>query len=153
MPDTILFAARLSRGLTLLTQGTTYDLTTQQYLNPSDWKDRGLTGFVVDDHVMIAQDEQAKADEVWCYTLGLSKFGVDELETFSPRGTSDRAAKELLAESAQEILRNGQSPKVGTVLVLPTLGRTVTIANHRTAAPTGRMLGFRQVLTEPRGNY
>lgn len=152
MPDTILFAARLSRGLTLLTQGTAYDMTTQQYLNPSDWKDRGLTGFVVDDHVMIAQDEQARADEVWCYTLGLSKFGLDELETFFPRGTSDRAAKELLVESAQEILRNGQSPKVGTVLVLPTLGRPVTIANHRTAAPTGRVLGFRQVLAEPRGN-
>ena len=86
MPDTILFAARLSRGLTLLTQGTAYDLTTQQYLNPSDWKDRGLTGFAVDDHVMIAQDEQVKANEIWCYTLGLSKFGIDELEMFLPRG-------------------------------------------------------------------
>jgi hypothetical protein len=88
---------------------------------------------------------------VWCYTLGLSKLGLDELETFFPRGTSDREAKGLLAESAQEILRNGQSPKVGTVLSI--LGRTVTIANHRTAAPTGRMLGFRQVQDKSRGNY
>lgn len=145
MPDTILFAARLSRGLTLLTQGTAYDLTTQQYLNPSDWKDRGLTGFAVDDHVMIAQDEQAKANEIWCYTLGLSKFGIDELEMFFPRGTSDRTAKELLAESAYEMIRIGQSPKVGTVFILPILSRTITIANHRTAAPTGRMLGFREL--------
>jgi hypothetical protein len=145
MPDTILFAARLSRGLTLLTQGTAYDLTTQQYLNPSDWKDRGLTGFVVDDHVMIAQDDQAKVDEVWCYTLGLSKFGMDELEMFLPRGTSDQMAKEVLAEAANEMIRDGQSPKIGTALHLPILSRTLRIANHRTAAPTGRMLGFREL--------
>ena len=145
MPDTILFAARVSRGLTLLTQGTAYDLTTQQYFNPSDWKDRALTAFVVDDHVMIAQDDQAKADEVWCYTLGLSKFGIDELETFLPRGTSDRAAKEFLAEAAFEMIRIGQSPKIGTAFHLPILSRTIRIANHRTAAPTGRMLGFREL--------
>ncbi|HSC56448.1 MAG TPA: hypothetical protein VLC51_04565 [Nitrospira sp.] len=145
MPDTILFAARVSRGLTLLTQGTAYDLTTQQYFNPSDWKDRGLTAFVVDDHVMIAQDDQTKADEVWCYTLGLSKFGIDELETFLPRGTSDRAAKELLAEAAFEMIRIGQSPKIGTAFHLPILSRTIRIANHRTAAPTGRVLAFREL--------
>jgi len=145
MPDTILFAARISRGLTLLTQGTAYDITTQQYLNPSDWKDRALTAFVVEDHVMIAQDDQTKADEVWCYTLGLSKFGIDELEMFLPQGFPDRTAKEVLAESAQEIIRIGQSPKVGASFDLPLLSRTITISNHRTAAPTGRMLGFREL--------
>ncbi|HKE60879.1 MAG TPA: hypothetical protein VKB33_00315 [Nitrospira sp.] len=145
MPDTILFAARISRGLTLLTQGTAYDITTQQYLNPSDWKDRALTAFVVEDHVMIAQDDQTKADEVWCYTLGLSKFGIDELEMFLPQGVPDRTAKEVLAESAQEIIRIGQSPKVGASFDLPLLSRTITISNHRTAAPTGRMLGFREL--------
>ena len=152
MPDTILFAARLSRGLTLLTQGTAYDITTQQYLNPSDWKDRALTAFIVDDHVMIAQDDQTKADEVWCYTLGLSKFGIDELEMFLPRGTSDRTARELLAETASEVIRIGQSPKIGTTVQLPVLSRTVSIANHRTADPTGRMLGFREVQTSPPSN-
>lgn len=145
MPDTILFAARISRGLTLLTQGTAYDITTQQYLNPSDWKDRGLTAFVADDHVMIAQDDQTKPEEVWCYTLGLSKFGIDELETFQPRGLSDRSAKELLTESAHEMIRIGQSPKVGMALRLPILGSTIRIVNHRTAAPIGRMLSFREI--------
>jgi hypothetical protein len=145
MPDTILLGARIARGLTLLTQGTAYDITTQQYLNPSDWKDRGLTGFVVDDHVMIAQDDHAKADEIWCYTLGLSKFGIDELETFLPRGTPERTARELLAEAANEMIRSGQSPKVGTAFHLPLLGRTIKIANHRTDAPAGRMLGFREL--------
>jgi len=145
MPDTILFAARISRGLTLLTQGTAYDITTQQYLNPSDWNDRGLTAFVADDHVMIAQDDQTKPDEIWCYTLGLSKFGMDELETFQPRGLSERPAKELLAESVHEMIRIGQSPKVGSAFHLPILGSTIRIVNYRTAAPIGRMLSFREI--------
>lgn len=145
MPDSILFAARLARGLTLLTQGTAYDITTQQYLNPSDWKDHGLTAFVAVDHVMVAQDDQTKPDETWCYTLGLSKFGIDELETFQPKGLSDRAAKELLVECAHEMIRIGQTPKVGSVFHLPILGRTIRITNHRTAAPIGQMLSFREV--------
>jgi hypothetical protein len=145
MPDTIVFAARMARGLTLLTQGTAYDITTQQYLNPSDWKDRNLAGFILEDHVMIAEDDQAKASEVWCYTLGLSKFDLDELEMFLPRGTSDRPAKELLAEAAYEMIRVGQSPKIGTAIHLPISSRTISITNHRTAAPTGRMLAFREV--------
>ncbi|HKT35722.1 MAG TPA: hypothetical protein VJR03_12930 [Nitrospira sp.] len=145
MPDSLLLAARLARGLTLLTQGTAHDIATQQYLNPSDWNDRALSHFVVDDHVLITEDDQGEANEIWCYTLGLTKFGIDELETFFPRGISDRAAKELLAETASELIRLGQSPKVGTALSLPILNRTVTIAGHRTAAPTGRMMGFRHV--------
>jgi hypothetical protein len=145
MPDTILFAARLCRGLTLLTQGTAYDVTTQQYLNPSDWKDRPLTEFVIADHILVAQDDQTGSDPVWSYTLGLSKFGLDELETFQPRGLSERSAREFLTESAHEMIRIGQSPKVGAALSLPTLGRTLRVANHRTAAPLGRMLSFREV--------
>lgn len=145
MPDTVLFAARLARGLTLLTQGTAYDITTQQYLNPSEWNDRRLTGFVVGDHVVIAEDDQAKPDEVWSYTLGLSKFGIDELESFRARGLSDQSAKELLTESASEMLRIGQSPKVGAAFHLPLLGRTIRIANYRTASPIGRVLSFREV--------
>jgi hypothetical protein len=145
MPDTLLLAARLARGLTLLTQGTAYDIITQQYLNPSDWQDRSLTAFVPDDHVMIAQDDQANPGMAWCYTLGLSKFGLDELEMFLPRGMPDREAKALLAESAQEVIRAGQTPKVGASFDLPFLSRTITIANHRTAAPGGRMLAFREL--------
>ena len=145
MPDTLLFAARLARGLTLLTQGTAYDITTQQYLNPSDWQDRSLTAFLADDHVLIAQDDQAKPGVIWCYTLGLSKFGYDELETFLPQGLPDQAAKELLSESVQEIIRLGQSPKVGASVHLPLSSRMITISNHRTAAPGGRMLGFREL--------
>jgi len=145
IPDTLLLAARIARGLTLLMQGTAYDIITQQYLNPSDWQDRSLTAFMADDHILVTEDDQAKPDALWCYTLGLSKFGYDELETFIPQGVSDRTAKAILAEAVQEVIRLGQSPKVGASLALPLSDRTVTIANHRTAAPGGRMLGFREL--------
>ncbi|HEY7128536.1 MAG TPA: hypothetical protein VH332_02625, partial [Nitrospira sp.] len=145
IPDTLLLAARIARGLTLLMQGTAYDIITQQYLNPSDWQDRSLTAFMADDHILVTEDDQAKPEALWCYTLGLSKFGYDELETFIPQGVSDRTAKAILAEAVQEVIRLGQSPKVGASLALPLSDRTVTIANHRTAAPGGRMLGFREL--------
>lgn len=145
MPDTILFAARLAKGLTLLSQGTAYDLATQAYVNPSDWQNRSLAGFVIDDHLTITQDDSTAPDLVWCYTLGLSKFGVDEIETFQPKGLPESTARELLTESAHEVLRLGQSPKVGAAFRLPLLGCTIRIVNYRTAAPAGRMLNFREI--------
>jgi hypothetical protein len=145
MPDLVLFAARLARGLTLLTQGTAYDVTTQAYVNPSDWQNRTMTSFLADDHVAIVHDDQIKPDHIWCHTMGLTKFGLDEIETFYGKGIPEGAAKDLLTESATELLRIGQSPKVGTAFRLPLLGRTIRIVNYRTAAPTGRMIGFREL--------
>lgn len=145
MPDTILFAARLARGLTLLTQGTAYDVTTQAYLNPSDWQNRALTGFLVDDHLSIVHDDTSRPDRVWSYSLGLTKFGLDEIELFQGKGLPESTSKELLTEAANELLRMGQSPKVGTAFSLPLLGRTIRVVNHRTAAPAGRMVGFREL--------
>jgi hypothetical protein len=57
----------------------------------------------------------------------------------------DQVSKDILTESAQEIIRTGHTPKVGASFDLPFLSRTVTISNHRTAAPGGRMLGFREL--------
>ncbi len=148
MPDTVLFAARLARGLTFLTQGTAYDVTTRDYLNPSDWQDRPLTAFILDDHVAITHDDTTRTDQVWSYSLGLGKFGLDEIETWQGKGLSDGTARELLTESANELLRLGQSPKVGADVHLQLLGRTVRIVNYRTAAPAGRMLGFRELRTQ-----
>jgi hypothetical protein len=145
MPDLVLFAARLARGLTLLTQGTAYDVTTQAYVNPSDWQNRTMTSFLANDHLTIVHDDQTKPDQVWCHTMGLTKFGLDEIETFYGKGLPESAAKDLLTESATELLRIGQSPKVGTAFRLPLLGRTIRIVNYRTAAPTGRMIGFREL--------
>ena len=147
MPDYILLGARLARCLTLLSQGTAYDVMTQAYINPSDWQPRTLGSFVLDDHVSIVHDDTSQPDRVWSYSLGLSKFGLDEVEMFTAKGLPESAAKELLAESASELLRAGHSPKVGAVLDLPLLGRSVRIRNYRTAAPAGRMLGFRELQT------
>jgi hypothetical protein len=145
MPDMVLFTTRLARGLTLLTQGTAFDVTTRGYINPSDWQNRPLTEFTLDDHLTFTHDDTSKPEQIWSYSLGLSKFGLDEIETMQGKGLPEIAARELLVESAHELLRLGQSPKVGTDLPLPLLGRTIWIVNYRTAAPTGRMLGFREV--------
>ena len=145
MPDTVLFAARLARGLTLLTQGTAHDITTQQYVNPSDWQDRPLTHFVAADHVPVMQTDDEDGSRIWHYTLGLSKFGMDELETFAPRGLPDSHAQELLRETMSELLGTGHPLKVGNQLRLSLLGQAIQIANYRTAAPAGRTLSFREI--------
>lgn len=145
MPDVILVAARLARGLTLLTQGTAFDLTTQQYLNPSDWQDRPLAHFVMADHVPVLQADDEGGNRSWCYTLGLSKFGLDELETFFPRGLPDTQARKLLAEMMSELVGTGQPLKVGSQLRLTLLGQTIKVENYRTAAPAGRTLSFREI--------
>jgi len=149
IPDTILFAARLAKGLTLLTQGTAYDITTNQYVNPSDWQDRPLTDFIVGDHIPIIQADDEPTSRTWCYTLGLSKFGVDELEIFLPRGLPDQPSRDLLRETADELTRIGQSPKIGGHIHVGVLGQNVEIVNHRTAAPNGRMLSFREIRPLP----
>jgi hypothetical protein len=149
MPDTILLAARLARGLTLLTQGTAYDITTNQYVNPSDWQDRPLTQFILSDHIPIMQTDDEQSHRSWCYTLGLSKFGVDELEMFIAPGLPDQPVRDLLGHTADELIRTGQSPKVGSRIRVDLLDQSVAIANHRTAAPAGRMLSFREILPLP----
>ena len=145
MPDTILLAARLARCLTLLSQGTAHDVLTQAYINPSDWQQRLLTSFVLDDHVSIVHDDTSHDGLIWSYSLGLSKFGLDEVEMFTEKGLSENNANELLSATVGELLRIGHSLKVGTSLDLTQLGRTLHVRNHRTASPAGRMLGFREL--------
>ncbi len=143
--DTILFAARLARGLTLLTQGTAFDVAMHSYLNPSDWLDHSLAYFVFRDHITVTQGEGMTDDQEWLHTLGMSKFGLDEVETFQPKGLPSGDLIEVLTEAADEILRAGHSPKVGTQVRLSLIGRTVEVVKHRTASPTGRMVGFREL--------
>lgn len=142
MPDTVLFAARLAKGLTLLSQGTAYDVTTQAYLNPSDWQDRPLASFRTGDHVTIMQTETTDGRE-WLYTVGLKKFGLDEVELFQPAGLSTTTAKEQLAQIAEALTRQGQVPKVGSTFAASDL--SVHVLKHRTAAPAGIQLVLREV--------
>lgn len=132
--DLVLHAARLARGLTLLTEGTAYDLRSQAYLNPSDWKDKSLEHFMTGDHVTVEQGEPTEAGLERFHTRGLTKFGLDELETFRPRGLSSRPIMERLAEAADELIRLGRSPTVGASVPLPLSGATIQILRHRTVA-------------------
>jgi hypothetical protein len=142
MPDTILFAARIAKGLTLLSQGTAYDVTTQAYLNPSDWQDRPLGVFRTGDHVTIMQTETDDGRD-WLYTVGLKKFGLDEVELFQPAGLSTVSAKEHLATIADELTRQGHVPKVGSTFTASDL--SVQVLKHRTASPAGIQLVLREV--------
>lgn len=142
--DLVLHAARLARGLVLLTDGTAYDLVTATYLNPSDWTDRRLDQFVTADHITVSQAD-SHPEKDWFYTKGLSKFGLDELETFRPKGLPARSVLESLAAIAEAILLSGRSPNVGASVPLESLGLTVTVQHHRTASPSNPPLTLREI--------
>ena len=148
--DTVLVAARLARGLTLLTLGTAFDVASQEYLKPSDWNDRPLEVFVTADHVTVQHSETDDHSFEWFYTLGLTKFGLDELEVIQPRGLPDRETIALLHCAADAVLRKGHNQKVGCTMDLHALAHTIRFIKHRTAAPTGRMMAFRQISTDLR---
>ena len=147
--DTVLIAARLARGLTLLTQGTTFDVICQEYLNPSDWNDRPLNVFQVRDHITVQHNEADEHSSDWFHTLGLSKFGLDELEAIQPRGLPETATIALLTAAADGVLRAGHNQKIGSSLDLTALAQTIRFIKHRTAAPAGRTVTFREITTSP----
>lgn len=144
-----LHAARIARGLALLSQGTSYDVLTQQYFNPSDWRDRDLSGFLVRDHITIRQTEAEDAKEEWFSTQGLTKFGLDELEIFRPRGLSGTPIIETLTDISDVLIRQGQIPKVESVVPLPELELSLRIRRHRTASVGGVMISLREISWEP----
>ncbi|HNC83249.1 MAG TPA: hypothetical protein PK999_09395, partial [Nitrospira sp.] len=146
--DTVLVTARLARGLTLLTQGTAFDVACHDYLNPSDWNDRPLDVFITSDHVTVQHGETDDHSSEWLYTLGLTKFGLDELEVIQPRGLPERETIALLRCAADAVLRKGQNQKVGGTMDLHAVAHTIRFIKHRTAAPTGRMMAFRQISTD-----
>lgn len=146
--DTVLFAARLARGLTLLTQGTALDLVSQRYSNPSDWSDRPLSCFQSRDHIEVTQGEPDDESQDWFYTLGLSKFGLDELETRQPKGLPAPFPMQVLAEAADHILQQGRNPNVGSAIPIPSLGRTLSVENHRTATVQTSHRIFRRLVIE-----
>lgn len=143
--DLVLHAARLARGLTLLTQGTAYDLGTRTYLNPSDWSDRPLEQFQAGDHVTVDQGEVGDSWQERFATHGLAKFGLDELEVFRPIGLSSRPAIERLTDVAVEIIRLGRAPAVGTSLSLPVQGVIIQVVRHRTVPSSTGPIPYREI--------
>ncbi len=146
--DTVLHAARLARGLTLMTDGTAYDMATGSYLNPSDWSDRRLTVFQLDEHIVVQQAESDRAGYDWFHTLGLAKFGRDELETYRPAGLPDRPVHDRLIEIAGDLQRQGLQPRVGETVVCQSSGLRVSILRHRTIPVSGTAVGVREIAWE-----
>lgn len=146
--DPALHAARLARGLTLLTDGTAYDAATHEYLNPSDWRDRPLDQFRVRDHLTVEQADASESGLDWFSTRGLTKFGLDEIETFRPRGLPSRPVIERLTEIADCFIRLGHAPAVGTKVPLPELGLSVQVTRHRTVPSSALPLSLREITWE-----
>lgn len=146
--DLALHAARVARGLTLLTDGTAHDAVTHEYLNPSDWRDRPLDQFRVRDHLIVDQAEAEEPGLNWFSTRGLTKFGLDEIETFRPRGLPNRPVIERLAEIADRFIRLGHAPTVGTGVSLPELGLSVQVTHHRTLSSSTFPLSLREIVWE-----
>ena len=143
--DIVLHVTRLARGLTLLTGGTAYDTATDTYLNPSDWTDRPLRTFRFTDHLRIEQVEGRADGRVWFHTRGLSKFGLEDIETFRPTGLSERPVIEAFTEIADALTRIGKAPNVGESFMVEGLNRTVRVVRHRTDQSYGLRLNLREV--------
>ena len=143
--DIILHVSRLARGLTLLTGGTAYDTATETYLNPSDWTDRPLRAFQIADHLRIDQVEGRDDARVWFHTRGLSKFGLEDLETYRAKGLSEQPVVEAFTEMADALTLLGKAPNVGESFAVPGLDRPVRVIRHRTDQSYSIRLNLREV--------
>lgn len=143
--DVVLFVSRLARGLTLLTEGTAYDVAASRYFNPSDWSDRRLDSFRIEDHVRVQQDEHVSDGRQWLYTRGLAKFGLEEFEVFLPRGLPGNPTIDRLLALADLCVGQGKSPKVGESIQLMSDAVDIKVVNHRTYALPEGQLNLREV--------
>ena len=143
--DEVLHIARIARGLTLLMEGTTYDVATGGYRNPSDWKDQDLAVFQIQDHVQIEQHEQIQHMRTWFHTRGLTKFGLDEVETFRPIGLSGRDIEAMLYGVSWQLMAKGKNPKVGEHVSFGKEGLQAEVVRHRTDPMYGIPLAFREI--------
>ena len=95
----------------------------------------------------VRHNETDDHSSEWFHTLGLSKFGLDELEVIQPRGLPEIETIALLTSAADGVLRAGHNQKIGQSLDLPALAQTIRFIKHRTAAPTGGMATFREIIS------
>ena len=143
--DEVLHIARIARGLTLLLEGTSYDVATGGYSNPSDWNDRDLSRFKVDDHVQVDQHDQTAQMRTWLHTRGLKKFGLDEIELFHSMGLSGKEMEGILYEVAWQLITDGKNPKIGGYVTIGEEERKVEVVRHRTDAIYGMPLALREI--------
>ncbi|MDT7042130.1 hypothetical protein [Candidatus Nitronereus thalassa] len=143
--DVVLFLSRLARGLTLLTDGTAYDVIAGRHFNPSDWSDCSLNDFHIGDHVCIKEEEHMLDGRQWLHTRGLAKFGLEEFEVFLPRGLSSSAAIDRLLDLSVHCISQGKSPKVGERVYLVSNALDIQVVHHRTHPCSDGQLNLRQV--------
>ncbi len=143
--DRVLHLARLARGVCLLTGGTTFDCSTGTYMNPSDWRNCGLTGFVVEDHVKVEQQIRTGEERLWLHTRGLTKFGWDELEAFRGVGLTTEDCQRRLLETAAAIIRENRNVNVGEQIDLPGAFCRASVIRYRTDACYGRPIAYREI--------
>ena len=143
--DEVLHLARIARGLTLLMEGTAYDVATGVYHNPSDWTDRELSVFYIEDHVRVEQHEQMRDMRTWLHTRGLTKFGLDEVESFESIGLTASEGASVLYEVSRSLLAHGKNPKVGEHIPIGEEGRQFEVVRHRTDPLYGIPMAFREV--------
>ncbi len=141
--DAVLHWARMARAVTLLTDGTSYDVEAGAYLNPSDWRDRDLLAFQLTDHVQVEQREDFPRGQMWFHTRGMTKFGLDEIETFLPIGLAGRGVEDMIFNVAGRIIEQGKNPKVEEQLLLDG-DQKATVVRHRTDPLYGIPLAFRE---------
>ena len=142
-----LHLARLARGMTLLTEGTAYDVSTGVYLNPSDWLDQSLTEFHIQDHIQILARDLLEKTQLWLHTRGLRKFALDDLEMFLPFGLPYGPSQDLLRGMVRHLINTGKDMKVGEKVFLEEMGETLEVIRHRTDSTYGAPLAFREVRT------
>ncbi len=143
--EVVRHVARIAKGLTLLTDGTAYDVATGSYVNPSDWQDRDLEIFRVTEHVQVEEREDVSQGRVWFHTRGLSKFGLEEVEMFQPIGVPSRETHKILEHVTHHLIDSGTNPKVGACLEVDEEGRMGEIVRHRTDPIFGVPVAFREL--------
>jgi len=110
-----------------------------------DWNDRALDVFQIHDHVQVEQHEQSQHMRMWLHTRGLTKFGLDEIETFQSIGLSGRESEAMLYEVAGQLMAQGKNPKIGEHISYSGEGLQVEVVRHRTDPIYGIPLAFREV--------
>ncbi|WNM58492.1 DUF4026 domain-containing protein [Candidatus Nitrospira allomarina] len=123
-------------------------MATGTYLNPSDWRDRDLEVFRLTDHIQVEHREDVQRARMWFHTRGLTKFGLDELETFQPLGLSGREVKDTVIRVADNLIVQGKNLKVGERISLDGGGPQVMVVRHRTDPVYGTPLAFREFIVE-----
>ncbi len=107
--------------------------------------DRSLRNFRIADHLRIEQVEGRADGRVWFHTRGLSKFGLEDIETYRPTGLSERPVIEAFTEIAEVLTLMGKAPNVGESFMVEGLNRMVRVVRHRTDQSYSLRLNLREV--------